>query len=117
VAGYLHGKLKSRALFATHCQGTWRGGTQRVSNFNVAVREWNEQIIFLRKIVPGGADKSYGIQVARLAGLPKEILDRAKDILAHLEKPESVTAHSAKAKKGKARRDMPTAQKPQMDLL
>ena len=49
------------------------------------MREWNEQIIFLRKIIPGGADKSYGIQVARLAGLPKEILDRAKEILAHLE--------------------------------
>jgi DNA mismatch repair protein MutS len=119
VAEYLHDKLKSRTLFATHYHELTKLAEERsgVSNFNVAVREWNEQIIFLRKIVPGGADKSYGIQVARLAGLPKEILDRAKDILAHLEKPESVTAHSAKAKKGKARRDMPTAQKPQMDLL
>jgi DNA mismatch repair protein MutS len=119
VAEYLHDKLKSRTLFATHYHELTKLAEERsgVSNFNVAVREWNEQIIFLRKIVPGGADKSYGIQVARLAGLPKEILDRAKDILAHLEKPESVTAHSAQAKKGKARRDMPTAQKPQMDLL
>ena len=57
----------------------------RVKNFNVAVREWNDQIIFLRKIQPGGADKCYGIQVARLAGLPREVIDRAKEILNHLE--------------------------------
>jgi DNA mismatch repair protein MutS len=90
-----------------------------VCNLNVAVREWNEQIIFLRKIVPGGADKSYGIQVARLAGLPREILDRAKEILAHLEKPETAAAtEQSKAKKGKSKKQvMPTAQKPQMDLL
>ena len=59
------------------------------------MREWNEQIIFLRKIIPGGADKSYGIQVARLAGLPKEILDRAKDILTHLEKPNGASNDGA----------------------
>ena len=57
-------------------------------NYNVAVREWNEQIIFLRKIVKGGADKSYGIQVARLAGLPPEIIARAKEILSNLEQHE-----------------------------
>ena len=57
-------------------------------NYNVAVREWNDQIIFLRKIVPGGADKSYGIQVARLAGLPAPIIARAKEILANLEQQE-----------------------------
>ena len=61
------------------------------------MREWNEQIIFLRKIVPGGADKSYGIQVARLAGLPREILDRAKDILSHLESPNGAAKKPAKA--------------------
>ena len=59
-----------------------------VRNYNVAVREWNEQIIFLRKIVKGGADKSYGIQVARLAGLPPEIIARAKEILSNLEQHE-----------------------------
>ena len=74
-------------LFATHYHELTKLAEDRkgVCNLNVAVREWNEQIIFLRKIIPGGADKSYGIQVARLAGLPKEILDRAKEILAHLE--------------------------------
>jgi DNA mismatch repair protein MutS len=56
-----------------------------LNNFNIAVREWNDQIIFLRQIVPGAADKSYGIQVARLAGLPDSIIARAKEILAGLE--------------------------------
>ena len=82
VAEFLHDKIKARTLFATHYHELTKLAEERagVCNFNVAVREWNDQIIFLRKIVPGGADKSYGIQVARLAGLPKEILDRAKDI-------------------------------------
>jgi DNA mismatch repair protein MutS len=52
------------------------------------VREWNDQVIFLRKVVPGRADQSYGIQVARLAGLPTAVLSRAKDILNNLEKAE-----------------------------
>jgi len=81
------------------------------------VREWNEQIIFLRKIVPGGADKSYGIHVTRLAGLPKEILERAKDILAHLEKTDGSLE---KPTAGESRRRGKTAKrsdKPQLDLL
>ena len=84
-------------------------------NFNVAVREWNEQIIFLRKIVAGGADKSYGIQVARLAGLPREILDRAKDILAHLENPNGASQQKPKRKRSTSARS--TTDKPQLDLL
>ena len=117
VAEFLHDKIKARALFATHYHELTKLAEERsgVCNLNVAVREWNEQIIFLRKIVPGGADKSYGIQVARLAGLPKEILDRAKDILAHLEKPDGAVRHPQK--KQRSRGAMPTAQKPQMDLL
>ena len=59
-----------------------------VKNYNVLVREKDDQIVFLRKIVPGAADKSYGIQVARLAGLPPEVIDRAKEILANLEEGE-----------------------------
>jgi DNA mismatch repair protein MutS len=61
---------------------------ERVKNFNVAVKEWNGEIIFLRKIVEGGANRSYGIQVARLAGLPGKVIDRAKEILSNLEKGE-----------------------------
>ena len=119
VAEFLHDQIKARALFATHYHELTKLATERkgVCNYNVAVREWNEQIIFLRKIVPGGADKSYGIQVARLAGLPKQILDRAKDILAHLEQPDGTAAGPPKTKKRTSVRGMPSAEKPQLDLL
>ena len=118
VAEFLHDKIKARTLFATHYHELTKLAAERksVGNFNVAVREWNEQIIFLRKIVPGGADKSYGIQVARLAGLPKEILDRAKEILAHLENPNSAAA-SEKPKRKRSAKGMPESEKPQLDLL
>ncbi len=90
VAEYLHDQVKCRTLFATHYHELTeleltRGG---VKNYNVAVREWNDQIIFLRKIIKGGADKSYGIQVARLAGLPAKVIGRAKEILSNLEHHE-----------------------------
>src|ERR1043166_6380840 len=116
VAAFLHDKIKARTLFATHYHELTKLADERkgVCNLNVAVREWNEQIIFLRKIVPGGADKSYGIQVARLAGLPKEILDRAKDILAHLEQPNAMVRRDKKARPHKG---MPESDRPQMDLL
>jgi DNA mismatch repair protein MutS len=92
VAEYLHNnpRVRAKTLFATHYHEltdlalTLRG----VKNYNVLVREKNDRIAFLRKIVPGGADKSYGIQVARLAGLPQEVVDRAKEILGNLEEGE-----------------------------
>ena len=117
VAEFLHDKIQARTLFATHYHELTKLAAERsgVVNLNVAVREWNEQIIFLRKIVPGGADRSYGIQVARLAGLPKEILDRAKDILSHLEKPDRGTEKPKASKR--ATRARTAAGKPQMDLL
>src|SRR6266699_3040618 len=116
VAEFLHDKIKPRTLFATHYHELTKLAEDRsgVCNFNVAVREWNDQIIFLRKIVPGGADKSYGIQVARLAGLPKEILDRAKDILSQLEKPDGAVARSKKRQRSAK---SVARQKPQLDLL
>jgi DNA mismatch repair protein MutS len=118
VAEFLHDKIKARTLFATHYHELTKLAVERkgVVNFNVAVREWNEQIIFLRKIIPGGADKSYGIQVARLAGLPREILDRAKDILAHLENPNGAVVHG-KSKRKRSAQNLPQSQKPQLDLL
>ena len=88
-----------------------------VANFNVAFREWNEQIIFLRKIIPGGADKSYGIQVARLAGLPQEILSRAKDILSHLESPNGAPEHPKARKPKRTGRTATEEGRPQLDLL
>src|SRR5467141_2500418 len=118
LAEFLHDKIKPRTLFATHYHELTKLAEDRsgVGNFNVAVREWNDQIIFLRKIVPGGADKSYGIQVARLAGLPKEILDRAKDILSQLEAPNGTLEQPAKTKKQKGKRQT-EPEKPQLDLL
>ena len=77
-------------LFATHYhEVTDLAKTKpRVANYSVAVKEWNEQIIFLRKVVEGAADKSYGIQVAKLAGIPRSITDRAREILTTLERKE-----------------------------
>jgi DNA mismatch repair protein MutS len=90
-----------------------------VANYNVAVREWNDEIIFLHKILPGAADKSYGIQVARLAGLPKLVVERAKSILSHLElhsiKPEAKT-QGPKAK-NTVQDGLPKANVAQMDLF
>jgi DNA mismatch repair protein MutS len=119
VAEFLHDKIKARTLFATHYHELTKLAAERkgVANFNVAVREWNEQIIFLRKIIPGGADKSYGIHVARLAGVPKEILDRARDILAHLEKPNGAVETPKPAKGRRSKKPAPISQKPQLDLF
>lgn len=107
VAEFLHDEIGCRTLFATHyheiteLERTKSG----VTNLNVAVREWNDQVIFLRKIVEGRADQSYGIQVARLAGLPDVVLHRAKEILNNLEKAELNAEGEpviAKARKTKA---------------
>jgi DNA mismatch repair protein MutS len=87
VAEHLHDEVQCRTIFATHYHELTALSDKRpaVRNANVAVREWNDRIIFLRKIIPGAADKSYGIQVARLAGLPQPIIERAKQILGKLE--------------------------------
>ncbi|HSY54261.1 MAG TPA: DNA mismatch repair protein MutS, partial [Opitutaceae bacterium] len=76
-----------RTLFATHYQELTQLDKHlpRLRNFSVAVKQWNDDIVFVRRVVPGAADRSYGIQVARLAGLPPSVLDRAKTILARLE--------------------------------
>ena len=118
VAEFLYDKIKARTLFATHYHELTKlaEDCKGVCNLNVAVREWNEQIIFLRKIISGGADKSYGIQVARLAGLPREILDRAKEILAHLESSSRAEAEP-KRRGRKSSKRMPESQKPQLELL
>jgi DNA mismatch repair protein MutS len=90
VAEYIHSKLRSRTLFATHYHELTELALtmDRVKNYTVAIKEWNDQIVFLRRVVEGGADKSYGIQVARLAGLPQAVILRAKEVLANLEKAE-----------------------------
>jgi DNA mismatch repair protein MutS len=80
-------RIGCRTLFATHYHELTELESilDGVANFNVAVREWQDQVIFLHKIVPGGTDKSYGVHVARLAGVPREVVDRAREILADLE--------------------------------
>jgi len=101
IAEHLHDVIGARCLFATHYHELTALAKSRpaVQNFNVAVREWNDQVIFLRKIVAGPADKSYGIHVARLAGLPDEIIARARVILDHLE------ANAASPESGGTTRD------------
>jgi len=90
IVEYLHNQAGAKTLFATHYHELTElaGRLTRVKNFNVAVREWNDSIVFLRKIVEGGTDKSYGIHVARLAGVPKDVIERAKVILRNLEESE-----------------------------
>jgi len=90
IVEFLHHQVGAKTLFATHYHELTElaNKLKRVRNFHVAVREWNDQIIFLRKVLPGGTDKSYGIQVARLAGVPREVIERAKEILRVLEEAE-----------------------------
>ncbi|MFC1552056.1 DNA mismatch repair protein MutS [Candidatus Latescibacterota bacterium] len=92
IVEYLHQVqgASARTLFATHFHELTELETilPRVKNYNIAVKEWNDEIVFLRKIVEGGSDQSLGIQVARLAGLPKKVITRAKEILGNLEANE-----------------------------
>jgi DNA mismatch repair protein MutS len=110
VAEYLNTTLRARTLFATHYHELTELARllPATKNYNVAVREWGDHIVFLRKIVPGGTDKSYGIQVARLAGLPAAVLKRAKEVLRELEEEQlddigQPRLAKAKQKKEKAR--------------
>ncbi len=123
VAEHLHDLTQARTLFATHYHELCdlAASKEGIENYNVAVREWNDKIVFLRKIQPGPADKSYGIQVARLAGLPQPIIKRATEILSHLElnskKPDAKRSNP-KAKNTRDTHDnMPQANNPQLDLF
>lgn len=104
IVEYIHNnpKINAKTLFATHYHELTEleNVMDGVKNFNISVREWNDQIIFLRKIERGGADQSYGIQVARLAGIPQKVIQRAKQILKNLEaieiSPQGLTARIKK---------------------
>ena len=89
----------AKVLFATHFHELTQlaGRLPAVRNFHVAVREWNDEIVFLHKVRPGGTDRSYGIQVARLAGLPLPVITRAKALLARFEEQGQATAEAADA--------------------
>src|ERR1043166_7046748 len=122
IVEHLHNQVGARTLFATHYHELTELARRlsRLKNFNVAVREWHDQIVFLRKIVEGGTDKSYGIQVARLAGVPKTVLERAKEILGNLEASE-LTPEGDVRQATRRERDRQRLQKlappPQMDLF
>lgn len=109
VAEYLHNqpRVRARTLFATHYHELTDLALvlPRVTNLTVLVRERGDSIVFLRRIVPGAADKSYGIQVARLAGLPPEVIERAQEILANLEEGEIGESGQPKIAQPRRRRD------------
>jgi DNA mismatch repair protein MutS len=92
---HLHGVNRCRALFATHFHELTALSSRldSVANATVKVREWKGEVIFLHEVVPGAADRSYGIQVARLAGLPPAVIDRATEVLHLLEQSEQSEAH------------------------
>jgi DNA mismatch repair protein MutS len=107
-----------RTLFATHYHELTKlsQSLSKLQNFSIAVKEWNDEIIFVRQIIKGPADRSYGIQVARLAGLPSSVIDRAKTILDHLENNSQQTTPKAPANKTTATA-MPTAKKGKMKKM
>jgi DNA mismatch repair protein MutS len=121
IVEHLHNAVGAKTLFATHYHELTELAARlpRVRNYNVAVREWNEQIVFLRKIIEGATDKSYGIQVARLAGVPREVVSRAKEILSNLEQSELTP--EGKVREHRRRPELEKLKKlgppPQMDLF
>jgi DNA mismatch repair protein MutS len=120
VAEYIHGAktLGARTLFATHYHQLLELAVTRegVKNYNIAVREWGDKIIFLRKIMEGGTSRSYGIQVAKIAGIPDEVIGRAKEILHNLENGEldqSGMSRISRSRKGGA----PSPRQEQLSLF
>ena len=96
---HLHDVNKSRSLFSTHYHEltALAGKLDRIENATVAVKEWQGEVIFLHEVIKGAADRSYGVQVAQLAGLPKTVVDRARMVLEALEKGERENGSGAKA--------------------
>ena len=109
VAEFIHGDGAQgpKTLFATHYHEITKleETLPRLANYRVCVKEWNDEIIFVRRIEKGAADKSYGIQVARLAGLPEKVIDRAKRILSELEaEGDGIVDNLGGVRKPKAKR-------------
>ncbi|MCK4359537.1 MAG: DNA mismatch repair protein MutS [Candidatus Cloacimonetes bacterium] len=107
VVEYLHENkdISPKTLFATHYHELTELAEifNAVKNYNITVKEWKDKVIFLRKVIPGSADQSYGIQVAKLAGIPDKVISRAKEILTDLEKNEfSETSLFEKTKRKKS---------------
>ena len=92
VTEHIHNKIKARTIFATHYHHLidLENVLEHVRNYHISVKETAEGIVFIRKVLPGGMSKSYGIEVARLAGLPKEVVERAKEVLNLIEKENAI---------------------------
>ena len=116
VAEYIHNhpRLGCKTLFATHYHELTELADllPRVSNYNIAVSEDRGSIVFLRRIVPGGADRSYGIHVAQIAGMPNAVVNRAWDVLSDLESPDG-----AESSRGRRRPSRRAAKPMQLALL
>jgi DNA mismatch repair protein MutS len=114
IAEHIVNVIKARTLFATHYNELTELALalEGVKNFNVSVREWGDEIIFLRKIEEGPGDKSYGIQVARLAGIPQSIIKRSKEVLHNLENAELNETGTPKLASGKGKK-----RREQLDLF
>jgi DNA mismatch repair protein MutS len=93
VAEHIYNNIKAKTMFATHyhVMNKLADKFENVNNYNIAVKELNGELVFLRKLVPGGTDQSHGIHVAKLAGLPKEVIERAKEVQGLLEKDDKMT--------------------------
>ncbi len=121
VVEHLHGQEDAgpRTLFATHYQELTQLDKHlpRLKNFSVAVKEWNDEIIFVHRIQSGAADRSYGIQVARLAGLSSTVIDRAKSILSKLESDDTSVELSAPQAKPRKKIRVKPVDDSQMNLL
>ena len=109
----------ARTLFATHYHELTQLAKTlaRLENYSVAVKEWNDEIVFVRQVIKGAADRSYGIQVARLAGLPTTVIDRAKTILERLEADDSSHNLLRKRMKKESSGDDTSEEDDQLDLF
>jgi DNA mismatch repair protein MutS len=114
-----HPERGPRTLFATHYQELTQleKHLPRLRNYSVAIKEWNDDIVFVRRVVPGAADRSYGIQVARLAGLPLSVIERAKLILGKLESDDTEVELPSPAARPKKKLTVKPGDAGQLDLL
>jgi DNA mismatch repair protein MutS len=109
VVEYLHDQIGARTLFATHFHELTELGSlvPRVHNVNCIVQEQGEEVVFLHRVAPGAADRSYGIHVARLAGIPQPVIDHARRVLTHLEAASVGPASDRPAPSGQAPERVP----------
>ena len=114
VAEYIATKIKARCIFATHYHelNVMTKTYPQIKNYRITITEENGEIEFLRKIVQGGASKSYGIQVAKMAGLPSSVVKRSQELMTRMQKDYSNNL-STRKKSG----DVPTVEVPQLNLF